>query len=74
MTQKWKFKIDDPDNQVEFEVTEGDGKSIVVTKGKLENIFTNISGLQELLGITPKIIGLMKINTINKLEVEEEAE
>ena len=67
---KWKFKITDPNYELVFYINE-DG-SITDVNGEITDIFKSSTSVVALHSIVPKLVELMKINTINKLVINEE--
>ncbi len=70
MAQRWKFIITDPDHELVFYVN-GNG-TVTDENGEITDIFKSSKSIVQLHNLVPQIVGLMKVNSVNKLEVDEE--
>lgn len=69
MAQKWKFEVTDTTGSAEFDVFEDN--EIVPVAGDIATILTKVGDVRELMMMIPLIVGLMKVNTITKIEINE---
>jgi hypothetical protein len=69
MATKWEFTIKDDSNTVKFEIFED--QTFDIMSGEIDSIFNTAADVQTLLGVCPKIINVMKVNSVNELKVKE---